>query len=224
LRERIVDLANDIHKLIEVDGVCRTGIGTQLVAAQDVFFYRRRGEYDDGSIAQAVIGLDDFQNLATVVLRQVEVEPNEIGPRRISKATAPMEENQPRLAGAHDMQRIRDFALLKGFPGDELVSGVVLDQQDNDDPAVGLCTHREPFRRARPRIEKDGTRHRRKNWAGDIKQVTAIQTKPRCVLNTGVDPPGRLVGDPTKPDLSPPTELFFSHKLDLQTFCRRNER
>ena len=47
-------------------------------------------------------------------------------------ATAPVEEIQSFLTIVGDMKDVADLVVLECFPRDELVAGIVLDQQDLD--------------------------------------------------------------------------------------------
>ena len=104
----------------------------QLVAAQDVLLGRRGGQHDDRDVAQVRVGLDLLQQLPAVVLRQVQVEQDQVGPRGVLEGAALVEEVQALLAVVGDVQVVLDLVVLEGFPGDQLVARVVLDEQDVD--------------------------------------------------------------------------------------------
>ncbi len=72
--------------------------------------------------------LDLLEQLAAVVFRQVQVEQHQVGPRRILKGTAPIQEVQAFLAVVRDMEGVLDLVVLERFPGDQLVPGIILDQ------------------------------------------------------------------------------------------------
>ena len=78
------------------------------------------------------IGLDLFQQLPTVVFRQVQVEQDQVGPWRILVRSASVEEVQPLFAVMGDMQGVVDLVVLERFPCDQLIARVVLDEQHID--------------------------------------------------------------------------------------------
>ncbi len=85
LNEELVDLAHRAHELVEVHRLGDVGVGVQLVAAQDVLFGRRGGQHHDRDEAQIGVGLDLLQQLPAVVLGQVEVQQDQIGPRGVGE-------------------------------------------------------------------------------------------------------------------------------------------
>src|ERR1043165_7565309 len=52
------------------------------------------------------------------------------GARRTFEGAAPIQKVQAFLAVAGNVQVVLDLVVLEGFPGDELVTGIVFDQQD----------------------------------------------------------------------------------------------
>jgi len=77
--------------------------------------------------------IDLLQQLAPVVFWQVQVEQNQVRPRRVFVGTAPVEEVQPLLPIAGDVQGVTDVVAFEGFPRDQFVPAIVFDQQDIDD-------------------------------------------------------------------------------------------
>ena len=71
---------------------------------------------------------DPLEQLAAVVFRQVQIEQHQVGPRRILMGAALVQEVQPLLAVVGDVQLVPDLVVLKGFSGDQLVSGIILDE------------------------------------------------------------------------------------------------
>ena len=104
-------------------------------------------KYDGRDVHQIGIGLDLLEQLTTVVLRQVEVQQDQVGTRRVGERTAPVQEVQPLLAVVGDVQVVLDLVVLERFPGDQLVARIVLDQQHVDGSACG-CHVRFPSRAA----------------------------------------------------------------------------
>ena len=81
---------------------------------------------------RSLVGLDLLEQLPAVVFRQVQVEQDQVGPRCALVCTALVEEVQPFLAIVGDVKVVVDLVVLERFPGDELVAGIVLDQEDVD--------------------------------------------------------------------------------------------
>ena len=81
---------------------------------------------------RSLVGLDLLEQLPAVVLRQVQVEQDQVRPRRAFVCTALVKEVQALLAVVRDVKVVVDLVVLERFPGDELVAGIVLDQQDVD--------------------------------------------------------------------------------------------
>src|SRR5205085_6225732 len=102
------------------------------VRAQHVLLRLGRGEHDHGNALQALVGLDLLQYFAAVLLRQVEVEQDDVRPRRIAILAAPVEEFHRFDTVLHPVQRVVDLAFLQRFARQSLVAGVVLDEQDLD--------------------------------------------------------------------------------------------
>jgi hypothetical protein len=83
LDEELVDLADRPHELIDVDRLCDVGVGVQLVALEDVFLRGGGGEHDHGDVAEVGVGLDLLEQLAAVVLGQIQVEQDQVGLGRV---------------------------------------------------------------------------------------------------------------------------------------------
>ena len=82
LDEEVVDLADRGDELVQVHRLGDIGVRVELVAAQDVLLGRGGGEDYDGDVGQVRVGLDLLQDLTAVVLGEVEVEEDQVGPRR----------------------------------------------------------------------------------------------------------------------------------------------
>src|SRR4051794_25032631 len=81
--EELVDLAHHLDEAVEVDGLGHVRVGVQLVGAQHVLLELGGGEDDHGDLLQPLVRLDLGQHLAAVLARQVEVEQDQVGARRV---------------------------------------------------------------------------------------------------------------------------------------------
>ena len=139
LNEEFVDLLDGLHELVQVNGFGDVGIRVQLVALEDVFLRRGGGEHDDRDARQVGIGLDLLQQLTPVVFGQVQVEQDEVGPRRVGELAPPVEVVEAFFSVVRDMEPVLELVVLERFSGDELVTRVVLDEQNVDCSA--FCCH-----------------------------------------------------------------------------------
>ena len=87
---------------------------------------------DHRHVGELGIGPDLLQDLAPVVLGQVEVEQDQVDPGSLGVLAALVEEVERLLAVARHMQPVADLVVLEGLAGHQLVAGVVLDEQDLD--------------------------------------------------------------------------------------------
>src|ERR1700744_18317 len=132
LDEKLVDLTDDIHEFLKADRLGDIGVGVQSVAAQDVFLGGRGSQHNDGDMTQVRIGFDLFQQLATVILRQVQVEQDQVRLRRVLMTTALVEKVEAFLPVACHPQSVANLVVFECFPGGEDVPGIVFDEQDLD--------------------------------------------------------------------------------------------
>src|SRR6202012_2429195 len=132
LDEEFVDLANDVHELFEANGFGDVGVRMESVTAKNVFLSGRGGQDNDGDMAQVRIGFDLFKQLVAVVLRQVQVEQNQIGPWHALVRSTLIQIIETFLPVACDTQSVVNLVVFEGFPSDEDVSGIVFDEQDLD--------------------------------------------------------------------------------------------
>ena len=78
----VLDGLHHLHELPQVDRLSDIAVGVQPVGFENIFFPGGQRQYYDGNELEVVIGLDLRQYLAAILLRQVEVEQDQIGPRR----------------------------------------------------------------------------------------------------------------------------------------------
>src|SRR6185369_10334375 len=122
----------------------------QLVAAQNVLLRRRRGEHDDRNVAQIRIGLDLLEQLSAVVLRQIQIEQDQVGPASIFERASSVEKVKALLAIVGDVQSVLDLVVFERFPCDQLITRVVFYQKHVDHSAFPtIRSHSDaPSRRA----------------------------------------------------------------------------
>lgn len=143
LQEELIDLPYRTDELVEVDWLCDIGVGMQLVAAQDVFLRRGSGEHHDRDTREIRVGLHLLQQLAAVVLGQIQIQQDEVRSRRALEPTALVEKVEPFFTVVRDVQSILKLVVLQCLPRNEFVSRVVFDEQDLDCSAGG-CHWRVP--------------------------------------------------------------------------------
>src|SRR5690606_29317141 len=181
--EELVDLPDHRHEPVEVDGLGHVRVGEQLVAAQDVLLGGGRGEHHHRDGAQLRIALDLLQDLAAVVLGQVEVQQDQVGAGLVG-VLAPLVEEVERLQPVADhVQVVAYLVVLERLPRDELVAGVVLDEEHFDgladgghegDPSEGAVA-------AANRASDDGESER------SVKQIRV--PSPSCEVSSQIRPP-----------------------------------
>src|SRR4051812_46051271 len=96
------------------------------IASQDVLLGGGSGEYHDRNVVQVGVGLDLLEQLPAVVLRQVQVEQNQVWPGCVRERAASIEEVEALFAVVGHVEVVLDLVVLEGFPCDELVTRVVL--------------------------------------------------------------------------------------------------
>jgi len=83
-----------------------------------------------GDGAQAGVGLEFAENIQAAAARQVEVEHDHGRPGHASEVIGAAQEPHRRLAVADDVQLQAQVMVFEGFPGQQHVPGVVLDQEN----------------------------------------------------------------------------------------------
>jgi hypothetical protein len=116
-------------ELLQVHRLRDVAVGVQVVAPQDILFRLRRGEDHDRDRAQLGVRLDLREHLAPVLLRQIQVEEHDVGPRHILVLAALVEEIQRLDAVLGPMQVVIDLAFAQGFLREAVVARVVLDEK-----------------------------------------------------------------------------------------------
>src|SRR5947207_1377965 len=127
-----IDRAHHHDELLEVDRLGHIAVGVQVVGAQHVFFRLRGGEHHHGNALQRLVGLDVLQHLAAVLLRQVEVEQDDVRARRVRVLAAAVEKLHRLDAVLAPVELVVDLAFLQRLARQALVAGVVFHQQDLD--------------------------------------------------------------------------------------------
>src|SRR6478672_6084289 len=90
------EVLDGFEERVEVDRLHDKSVDAEFVASQQVAFLTRRGEHDDGNLPLLAVGLDLFENLQAVDLRQLQVEKHHgrIAGRALRMVAAAVEEIQ----------------------------------------------------------------------------------------------------------------------------------
>ena len=94
-------------------GLGHVGVGVQVVGAQDVLLGLRGRQDDHRDRAQIGVRLDRREHLAAVDARQVEVEQDEVGPRRVGVLALVAQERHRLHAVGHHVQGVVDLVVLE---------------------------------------------------------------------------------------------------------------
>jgi hypothetical protein len=119
-----VDRLHHDDELVEVDGLGDVAVGVQVVALQHVLFRLGGGEDHHRDLAQVVVALDLREHLAPVLLRQVQVEQDDVGARRLGVLALALEEIDRLDAVLRPVQVVVDLAFLECFLGEAVVAGL----------------------------------------------------------------------------------------------------
>src|SRR6266850_1400010 len=134
-----IDRLHHVNEFVEVDRLGDIAVGVQAVGLEHVLLGFRGSEHDYGDALQLRVALDLLEHFAPVLLRQVEVEQDDVRAHRIGESALAAQELHGFHAVLHPVQVAVDLALLERLPRQALVAGVVLDQQDLDRPAALGC-------------------------------------------------------------------------------------
>src|SRR3954451_8062710 len=140
--EEVVDVADHLDEPVEVDRLAHVGVGVQAVAAHDVLLRLGGGQHDDRDHAQLGVVLELGQHLAAVAAREVQVEQDQAGPRRVGVLALLAQELQRLLAVVDDVEAVADLVVLERLLGHQDVAVVVLDQQHVDNVERDGFSHR----------------------------------------------------------------------------------
>jgi len=126
------DLLNHSEKLRIIHWLGDVAVGVQVVAPDDVLIRRGRGQHDDRDPLERRALLDLGQYLTAIHDRQIEIQQDQAGARRIDVRTTLEQEIHRFLAIGHHVQLVLEFALLDRLPRQADVARIVFDQQDMD--------------------------------------------------------------------------------------------
>src|SRR5437899_1094166 len=98
----------DLLELLQVDPLRNVAVSVQVVARHDNLLRLRAGQIHHWNAPQLFVPLDFGEHLTTALLRQVEVEQNEIWARRSAVGLLTPEECQRRDAVADRVQIVAD--------------------------------------------------------------------------------------------------------------------
>src|SRR5258706_555245 len=125
-----VDRLDHHDEFLEIDGLGHVAVGVQVIGAQHVLFRLGGGEDHDRDALQCLVGLDFLQHFAAVLLRQVEVEQDDVRTRRVGVLAAAVQEVHRIDAVLAPVELVVDLAFLQRLARQALVTGVVFHQQD----------------------------------------------------------------------------------------------
>ena len=127
-----VDGADDAAETVEIHRLGDEAVGLLLVGAGDVAFGVRGGNHQHGNRLEVGVALDFAQHRAAVRARQVEIEHDDIRPRRGAVAATPAEVVDRVVAVLGGVKAAVDARLLQRLDDEADVGRVVFDQQDFD--------------------------------------------------------------------------------------------
>src|SRR6266850_8461186 len=125
-----VDRAHHHDELLEIHRLGDVAVGVQVVGLEHVLLGLRGGEHHDRDALQRVVRLDVLQNFAAVLLRQIEVEQDDVRARRVAPFAAAVQEVHRIDAVLAPVELVVDLAFLQRLARQALVTGVVFHQQD----------------------------------------------------------------------------------------------
>src|ERR1035441_7675412 len=126
----VLDGLHHLHELPQVHRLFDVAVDVQPVGFENVFFPGGQRQYYDGYPLEVVIGLDLRQHLAAILLRQVEVEQDQIGPRRRCKLAFPPEVGYGFDPIPGDAQIVPQPVRAERLPGQAHIGRVVLYEED----------------------------------------------------------------------------------------------
>src|SRR6267143_3485430 len=146
-KPEIVDGLHHLDELLQIHRLGHVAVRMQCVGLEHVLLGLRRGQNHDRNAHKPLVGLDLLEHLAAVLLRQVEVEQDDVGLGRVLVGSAPVQEVERLDAVLDPVEVVVHLALLQRLAREAGVSEVVLDQEDlhgRGDP-VDFCVHVSPF-------------------------------------------------------------------------------
>ena len=84
-KPEVLDLFDDFCELLEVDRLGNVAVRVQVVHVDDVLVRIRSRQHHDGNRTEIGVLLDFRKDFAAVLARHVEIEQDQVRPRRIDK-------------------------------------------------------------------------------------------------------------------------------------------
>ena len=108
-------LANGVDERAEVDRFHDVGVRAELVAADQILFFARRGEHDDRNRLQRVVGLQCPEHVEAIDLGhfQIQQQHRRISGRPVGVRVAPVEVVEGFGAVPHDHHFVREVDLAE---------------------------------------------------------------------------------------------------------------
>ena len=135
------ELLDGLDELLEIHRLADVAVGAEAVAVEHVPLLFGRGQDDHGQAPRTLVGPQAFEYLEPVHPGQLEIEQYQLRhdggvPPRVGAACEQVIESLDPIVGHHDL--VTDAGLLERPQGEQLVVGVVLDEEDD------LVTHLAP--------------------------------------------------------------------------------
>src|SRR5215218_2853781 len=130
LEPEAVDRLDQAREVVEIERLHDVAVDAAVVGRRHVAGRGRRREHDHRRRPQLGVAADLLEHLEPVLLREVEVEQDEVGPRRARVLALVAQERERLLAVRHRRQLDGHVGLAQRLARQAHVAGVVLDQQD----------------------------------------------------------------------------------------------
>jgi len=127
-KPEIFDTPDETLKLLKVDRLAEVAVGLELITFHDIHFGFGSGQDDSGDAFQVVVSLDVRENLPAILLREVQIQEDEVRPRRIDVRALALQIGQGFDTIDRYMQVDQYVGFTESFLSQADVSGAVLDQ------------------------------------------------------------------------------------------------
>src|SRR5712672_1651289 len=146
-KPEIVDGLHHLDELLQVHRLGHVAVRVQRIGLEHVLLCLGGGEDHHRNAHKPLVGLDLLEHLAAVLLRQVEVEQDDVGLGRVLVGSAPVQEVERLDAVLDPVEVVVHLALLQRLARQARVSEIVLDQEDlhGRGGLVDFCVHVSPF-------------------------------------------------------------------------------
>jgi hypothetical protein len=129
-KPEIFDTPDETLELLKVDRLAEVTVGLELITFHDIHFGFGSGQDDSGDAFQVVVSLDVRENLPAILLREVQVQEDEVRPWRIDVRALTLQIGQGFDTIDRYMQVDQYVGFTESFLSQADVSGAVLDQKN----------------------------------------------------------------------------------------------